>query len=773
MAISTIQNDTRMVNAENAISGLDTRMSEAEEDVTRVENELNTAISAVTTDTEVTNIRVGFDGTTYSTAGDAVRGQIEEVYDTLIQAKDTQPSELHNELWIDTDSTEEVEVPTFDEFEDIITSTFSTSTAYAAGDYVIYEGVLYRFNTAHSAGVWDSSQVTLVKVCSEISDLKSAINVINNLQGKEVNNSSSLWEQGRYIVAVGELLEPAYSTTRIRTKIIDLGDAESFTITPLNGYKYAIIVLDEDNLITRYSSSWQTGVVNIIPSNNEKGVALNVAKSDDADVTPSDYNNISIKLNSVFLSDYNETKQTAEDADTLSKKFNHIALPNDARINITDTTVVIPSLTRIYYGNGVTYRTSGATTISRVATPDGGYSEELVTFDYSTSTFRCVGGNAFNTLSDTEIVLFVQSKGHNGCELPPSMYQYNGNEVYAKQQTGINEYNDIVEYKDFLENACNVAKGDTATAPKNRSNLLSLLYFSDIHGQDENIQRILQFAETYDYYIFSTIHCGDSVVRNYEDANPFASYGGNEIMNVIGNHDAWKTGATWPTPYNATEAECYTKFISPYISSWNVQSAGTNLCYYYKDYTMNGYRLIVLDSVHWNNVQKTWLTNTLASAKTAGLAVVIASHYPPQSGITGFDCTFNSLMQTIPSEEQGVNQMERLPDEAYDVVDDFITNGGEFVCWLNGHTHDDYIGVVTNHTNQIAVVISCATTSNQYCDCARHNGTKTRDLFNVFTADKSAKLIKFVRVGSDMDKFMRSRKTLCINYDTKQIISNN
>ena len=39
--------------------------------------------------------------------------------------------------------------------------TFSTSTAYAAGDYVYYNSCLYRCTTAHSAGAWDDSHFEL------------------------------------------------------------------------------------------------------------------------------------------------------------------------------------------------------------------------------------------------------------------------------------------------------------------------------------------------------------------------------------------------------------------------------------------------------------------------------------------------------------------------------------------------------------------------------------------------------------------------------------
>ena len=34
---------------------------------------------------------------------------------------------------------------------------FSTSTAYAVGDYCVYQGDLYRFKTAHPAGAWNAA----------------------------------------------------------------------------------------------------------------------------------------------------------------------------------------------------------------------------------------------------------------------------------------------------------------------------------------------------------------------------------------------------------------------------------------------------------------------------------------------------------------------------------------------------------------------------------------------------------------------------------------
>ena len=63
----------------SSVTSLGTRVGQAESDIDSLESQFNTAVSAVTTDTEVTNIRVGADGVTYSTAGEAVRSQVSDL----------------------------------------------------------------------------------------------------------------------------------------------------------------------------------------------------------------------------------------------------------------------------------------------------------------------------------------------------------------------------------------------------------------------------------------------------------------------------------------------------------------------------------------------------------------------------------------------------------------------------------------------------------------------------------------------------------------------
>ena len=204
-------------------------------------------------------------------------------------------------------------------------------------------------------------------------------------------------------------------------------------------------------------------------------------------------------------------------------------------------------------------------------------------------------------------------------------------------------------------------------------------------------------------------------------------------------------------------------------------SPGENLCYYYKDYATAKTRVIVLDCLHYDSTQESWFASALNDAKTNNMRVIAVAHYPAQTGLDGFDCTFNSLTRTIAPVETPAagSYMDRMPESAFTVIDNFISGNGEFVCWLVGHTHDDFIGTVKQHSDQIQIIISNGNTDNRYSDCARTTRTKSEDLFNVFTVDGNAKLIKLIRVGSTMDKFMRKRETLCVNYSTRQIISNN
>lgn len=53
-----------------------------------------------------------------------------------------------------------------------IAPSFSASTAYSAGDYVIYGGKLYQFTSGHAAGAWTGSDAEETTVSEDITALK-------------------------------------------------------------------------------------------------------------------------------------------------------------------------------------------------------------------------------------------------------------------------------------------------------------------------------------------------------------------------------------------------------------------------------------------------------------------------------------------------------------------------------------------------------------------------------------------------------------------------
>lgn len=106
---------------------------------------------------------------------------VDEASAEIVLAQSTEPTDSNytNKIWIDTDTTTEVEVPAIED----IAVDFSTNTTYNTGDYVNYNGALYRYTaSSSSSGAWDGTKWTQVVVCdeiesanSEVSDLKSAL----------------------------------------------------------------------------------------------------------------------------------------------------------------------------------------------------------------------------------------------------------------------------------------------------------------------------------------------------------------------------------------------------------------------------------------------------------------------------------------------------------------------------------------------------------------------------------------------------------------------
>lgn len=58
---------------------------------------------------------------------------------------------------------------------DEVAPEFNATTAYSAGELVYKDGQLYKFDSDHAAGAWDSSEVSPTTVAAEFNQLKNTL----------------------------------------------------------------------------------------------------------------------------------------------------------------------------------------------------------------------------------------------------------------------------------------------------------------------------------------------------------------------------------------------------------------------------------------------------------------------------------------------------------------------------------------------------------------------------------------------------------------------
>lgn len=323
---------------------------------------------------------------------------------------------------------------------------------------------------------------------------------------------------------------------------------------------------------------------------------------------------------------------------------------------------------------------------------------------------------------------------------------------------------------------------------------LVLLHFSDLHSNETPLIRIVEFMNEYSDYIDDAIHTGD-IVNNANETFSFADvHGAEKILNCIGNHDTYD-GTNW---YGLSESDAYTKYFADCISNWNAISQ-TGKCYYYKDYVLNKeysgsetatVRLIVLDNLHErdssdttqpNLLQLTWFQNTLSDSLSRNIPVIVANHtrMATGSGLEYLDSGFMNPHANIQTSSAPFPIRTR--DEYRNAVKDFVTAGGEIICWICGHNHSDILATwnfdyIKDGSTVTAKILNIAITTAGNFGRVRTKepriaDTKSYDAFNLMGIDINRKELKLVRIGLNYNSAMRKIDTACWNYETGTLIS--
>lgn len=305
--------------------------------------------------------------------------------------------------------------------------------------------------------------------------------------------------------------------------------------------------------------------------------------------------------------------------------------------------------------------------------------------------------------------------------------------------------------------------------------VLTLLHFSDIHCSARELARIMEYYDYAKTYI-NDIYCTGDMVDNIEQGMSWwdAVDGTEQIITCIGNHEVVSTSGSYPD-HSVPQSMAYSTFFAPYIDNWGC-TYESGKCYFYKDYTASNIRVIVLHNFLYKassaemQTQVAWLEGVLDDARTNGLSVLAVHHFPVSQERTDgvfdycvpIECAFTKI---------NGHSSSGVADSILTAVQNFIDAGGDFICHMHGHIHFDFISYHKDYPDQLFVGVVCAKAITQSGDMDRIIGQRSQDAFNIFSMDVYNHTVKIVRIGADADQFLRHRRTLVMDYHTKQIIS--
>ena len=163
------------------------------------------------------------------------------------------------------------------------------------------------------------------------------------------------------------------------------------------------------------------------------------------------------------------------------------------------------------------------------------------------------------------------------------------------------------------------------------------------------------------------------------------------------------------------------------------------------------------------------MKTVLQGAITKGYKVVGLVHCTPNNPIA-IDCNFTSRAPVLSGFMMNNSALPVIQD-FIDGTGDFVGNSGDFICWLCGHIHNDYICKSGDYPNQLFIGVPNAYAGASDADCNRFVGDKSQDCFNIVAFDTYTEVVKIIRVGADRDYLLRHRGTLTINYKTMAVVN--
>ena len=323
--------------------------------------------------------------------------------------------------------------------------------------------------------------------------------------------------------------------------------------------------------------------------------------------------------------------------------------------------------------------------------------------------------------------------------------------------------NDIISLNKDIESCIIQASEGLGQMFTNKTKPVVFTHFSDVHTMQELWNRIIDFNNHYSNYLDFSIHTGDycgGSQLSYIDLYSNGKQCNIPVLNCIGNHDTFiDNGGTKGEKKKAHD------LLFNHTSNWGVTFMNIdNSMTYYKDFSSKKIRLIVLDYYYDIDLQCVWLQDRLNEAKTLGYHVITCMHEMTNVIINKLNTPFQTLdnFESIGGNKHSISKFDKI-------IGDWKKSGGVHVANFAGHEHSDFIGYTENDVLNICV--QCATDNIIWTDAKRVKNTKTWDCFNLVAVDVATNNLKIVRIGNNVDHYLREKKVLSYDYVNKKIIS--
>ena len=399
--------------------------------------------------------------------------------------------------------------------------------------------------------------------------------------------------------------------------------------------------------------------------------------------------------------------------------------------------------------------------------------------------------------SDAEY-LYVQSVDYLGNNVLPSYLSIDGIQIIPQKEDN-NSY--LGEDKQILRSALK-----SPVAISESSNIFTFIHTSDTHlrnGNSRCFENIISLLG--EDYINCLIHTGDIVWDNFPNNNDMSTEGYNiftsllqgttkDVVFTVGNHDVG--GEYKDINICGTDKQIYDTFYAPFMRP-NFVVGGTDKSYFYVDYPQkvrfislyqynSDFELDPTDNTKLKNIRGRvayrqdeidWLCSTLNSTPS-DYAVFILTHEPDSLGNKTdswqsrrlANKQYYNLISSIVTAYKNrttVNVSITQTDGVVGTITanyDFSSANGNFAAFLNGHTHDDFVG--KDYSNNLNVLNKC-------CDNMMYQSgssifhiinSYSENTINVVTVNTTTRKITVFRIGAKYSADGDFRNVITLDY---------